>query len=79
MMSMRGALLAGVRQTFTAAAARSASRVHPLPPIGGTPPRATAMSHDAPPGDGSSTFKSRRGPLIADPGEGALAGHQGAS
>jgi hypothetical protein len=27
------------------AAARSASRVHPLPPLGGTPPRATAMSH----------------------------------
>jgi hypothetical protein len=36
---------AGVRQTVTEAAARSASRVPPLPPLGGTPPRATAMSH----------------------------------
>jgi hypothetical protein len=34
----------GVRQPSTEAAARSASRVHP-PPLGGTPPRATAMSH----------------------------------
>jgi len=36
---------AGVRQTSTEAAARSASSVHPLPLLGGTPPPATAMSH----------------------------------
>jgi hypothetical protein len=33
------------KKTFTEAAVRSASRVHPLLPLGGTPPRATAMSH----------------------------------
>jgi hypothetical protein len=39
---------AGDRQAFTEAADRSASRVHPLPPLGGAPSRATAMSHHRP-------------------------------
>jgi len=39
---------AGVRQTFIEVAGRSASRVHPLPPLVGTPPPATAMSPKRP-------------------------------
>jgi hypothetical protein len=40
--------------------------------LGGTPPRATAMSHNEPP-DGLSTLKNERGLL-----EGAMAGRQAA-